>query len=435
MRLHNPLRDEVMRYIAGGLNSEHPEVDIGAPIFYNEPEFATEAGTIHNVTYYGSLPEYNGPGYFVYLTGSDGRVWEYGHQITHDLPDGTYVQAGQQIGRMGNSGWVSPNPQITGKADDGTHLHFGLTVNGVEVNPLEFIRNHNLEPQVSGGAIVEYTYVVTPDDVMGLESIIIKLYGGLDKYYEVLDWNPVLKANPNAIEVGQTIKYYKPAPPPAPTPVPQVNAEVEELEENLQIAQTKIAELQAEIERAQRDYAIKMVSEIQSREDRIKKLTEDVTLSNIAKAAEIDQLKKDIEKLKTTQGVFAGATKFGAVELVVDVLNEAGVFTKLIRKWEGFIDYLAARNIPFISPFLQTKSGSSLAKYDIFVLIGAEIVTWVANLTGVLSIPPEVSRFIAAGAIVIKQGLTLPYDTNKDGKLDIQDTQVLRQYLANKPVV
>lgn len=434
-KLHNPLEESVMTYIAGGFNAQHNGVDIGGPAFYESPVFATETGTLHNVQYFGSYPQYNGVGNFLYLTSAKGRVWEYGHVIAFDLPDGTVVATGQQIGRMGNTGWVVPNPQVTGNPKDGTHLHFGLEVNGTRVDPLAYIQEHGSEAPVSGGAMVEYIYTVTPDDYMGLESIVIKLYGDLTHYYDVLEWNPVLKTNPDHIEVGQQIKYYKPAPSAqVPAPVAEVQTGVEEMESRLGEARKTISEQQAVIKNLEREYTTKLITEVQSREDVIVRLQQDATTSNIVKAVQIDRLKTEITKLKGIDSVFSGAVKLNAQDLVKDILEESGVLTKLIKKWESWIDWLAAKNIPIISTVLQTKSVQSLLKYDLFVFVGAMLLTWVASVTGALNMPPDIVAMITVGALGIKQYLTLGYDANKDGKLDIQDTQMLKQYLPEKPV-
>lgn len=52
----------------------------------------------------------------------------YGHMSSFMVSQGQWVNAGQQIGVMGNSGWST-----------GTHVHFEIRVNGVPKNPMNYL--------------------------------------------------------------------------------------------------------------------------------------------------------------------------------------------------------------------------------------------------------------------------------------------------------
>lgn len=422
--LQKPLRDEVMQYVGGGYTSSHQALDLGGPAFHGEPILAEEDGTIHNVQYFGSPDKYNGPGNFVYLIGAEGRLWEHGHVIAFDLAEGTKVTKGQQIGRMGNTGWVVPLPAHTGDPKSGTHLHWGLEVNGARVNPLDYVNNY--QGPSSGSNLVQYIYVVTPDDYMGLESIVIKLYGNLDHYYDVLNWNPELKANPDLILVGQQIKYYKPAPPPPPTPVPELDTVVIDLQSQLATAKQSLADKEIEIKNLEREYTAKILSEVQTREDIITKIKEDKLISDAVKDNQIKKLQGEIDALTALP---FGNVKFNAANFIVDVGTKSGFFSGIINAWNNFIDKIGDRNIPIISTYLRTDSGKSLAKFDMFVFIGANIVNFALNAAGWLHLAPEQLNILLISATAIKQYLTLKYDKDGNKVLDQNDFQVLGEFI------
>lgn len=61
------------------------------------------------------------------------------HQDTLLISEGDLVSAGQQIGTVGNTGRVNGAGDYLGA---GAHLHWELWVNGIQVNPLDWLINH-----------------------------------------------------------------------------------------------------------------------------------------------------------------------------------------------------------------------------------------------------------------------------------------------------
>jgi len=69
-----------------------------------------------------------GAGNYVSLNHGDGYKSIYMHMTHYIVYPGEYVEAGQVIGYMGTTG-----------GSTGVHLHFGISYNGVYVNPADYI--------------------------------------------------------------------------------------------------------------------------------------------------------------------------------------------------------------------------------------------------------------------------------------------------------
>ena len=85
------------------------------------PVWATRAGIAY--TAYGSSA-----GNYVTIDHQDGFKSVYMHLSAFSVSSGTIVSAGQQIGLTGSTG-----------VSTGDHLHFGISYNGVYVNPCLYV--------------------------------------------------------------------------------------------------------------------------------------------------------------------------------------------------------------------------------------------------------------------------------------------------------
>ena len=103
-----------------GASTNHLGVDLAAP--EGTPIYASRSGTVTSASYNSSS------GYYVQIDHGDGYRSIYMH-MTHDVVyGGQYVRQGEVIGYCGSTG-VSTGP----------HLHFGISQNGVYVNPAHYI--------------------------------------------------------------------------------------------------------------------------------------------------------------------------------------------------------------------------------------------------------------------------------------------------------
>ena len=102
-----------------GASTNHQGVDLDTGTGW--PVVATRAGIAY--TAYGSAA-----GNYVTIDHQDGFKSIYMHLSGFSVSNGTIVSAGQQIGLTGSTG-----------VSTGDHLHFGISLNGVYVNPCNYV--------------------------------------------------------------------------------------------------------------------------------------------------------------------------------------------------------------------------------------------------------------------------------------------------------
>lgn len=115
------------RQSPGGIGStSHKGIDIPAPI--GTPIYAAAGGTVVALQKPSAS---GGAGYYTMINHGRGLITEYMHQSKFypTLKVGATVRKGQIIGYVGNTG-----------NSTGAHLHFGVKVNGVNRNPLNYVK-------------------------------------------------------------------------------------------------------------------------------------------------------------------------------------------------------------------------------------------------------------------------------------------------------
>ncbi|MBE5938245.1 MAG: peptidase M23 [Lachnospiraceae bacterium] len=103
-----------------GASSYHQGIDVG--IAAGTPILAAKSGTVVTAAYS------TGAGNYVMINHGDGVFTVYMHASSLNAKVGQNVSAGDVIAYVGSTG-----------VSTGNHLHFGVSVNGVYVNPLDYV--------------------------------------------------------------------------------------------------------------------------------------------------------------------------------------------------------------------------------------------------------------------------------------------------------
>lgn len=106
----------------------HEGIDLGAS--YGAKVRAVGAGTVLGAGY---LASESGYGIIVLVRHAGGAVSAYAHLSEAVVHAGERVQAGEVIGKVGNTGHSF-----------GAHLHFEIRVGGTQVNPLRWLRKRGV---------------------------------------------------------------------------------------------------------------------------------------------------------------------------------------------------------------------------------------------------------------------------------------------------
>ncbi len=100
-----------------GYNSCHTGIDIGAPM--GTTVRAADAGSVAAITNGGPY------GRAVLIVHRDGLTTFYAHLSSESVSVGQSVSAGQEVGRVGSTGWST-----------GPHLHYETRINGTPYDPM-----------------------------------------------------------------------------------------------------------------------------------------------------------------------------------------------------------------------------------------------------------------------------------------------------------
>jgi murein DD-endopeptidase MepM/ murein hydrolase activator NlpD len=137
-----PLRAnfQITTYYEQRWGTFHFGVDLACP--EGTPFYASHAGTV-------KLARFNGGyGNEIELDNGNGILVIYGHASALLVSEGQHVEAGQLIGLVGTTGYST-----------GPHLHYEITQNGVEYDPMKFMKERGVDIQnrqeaATGGTVI-----------------------------------------------------------------------------------------------------------------------------------------------------------------------------------------------------------------------------------------------------------------------------------------
>ncbi len=158
-------------------SAEHSAWDIGAAA--GTPVVAADDGTVTVTQKWNGLVtkgDNNSYGHMVQITHADGTVTLYAHLSEINVRQGDTVVRGQQIGRVGDTGYA-----------DGAHLHFEVITETGKVDPADYLTNDaekRFEELLEsyGGYIGEDGKLYTTDDRSAIDKPLneIAAEAGLD---------------------------------------------------------------------------------------------------------------------------------------------------------------------------------------------------------------------------------------------------------------
>lgn len=158
-------------------SAEHSAWDIGAAV--GTPVVAADDGTVTVTQKWNGLVtegDNNSYGHMVQITHADGTVTLYAHLSEINVRQGDTVVRGQQIGRVGETGYA-----------DGAHLHFEVITATGKVDPADYLTNDaekRFEELLEsyGGYIGEDGKLYTTDDRSAIDKPLneIAAEAGLD---------------------------------------------------------------------------------------------------------------------------------------------------------------------------------------------------------------------------------------------------------------
>lgn len=134
--------------IGQGFSTAHQAVDQGNAAWFNKPIYAPHSGTVTAVGQMGSGT--NNAGLAVDITGGRYKS-RMGHLDSYSVKVGQVVKEGQEIGRMGYTGYTIP----AGK--NGTHTHWILWDNGTRVDGRKYITSSPPSGGTGGSTVFNNT--------------------------------------------------------------------------------------------------------------------------------------------------------------------------------------------------------------------------------------------------------------------------------------
>lgn len=401
----------------------HNAIDIGGQFDVKAAESGRVIALATNGIDRGGALVSGTPANYVIIDHGGGYRTIYWHLQTVNVYLGQEVSKGQKIGYSGRTGEAT-----------GFHLHFGISVNGVYLNPRNFV---DFNSNNSNNSNMEN--FITVQGGWGLSHV--ALAAGYADYYAPSAWERIYNLNQgfrgsqnweqlNArIGAGDQLRVREDS---KPTPTPESNLEAVK------------KEMQAKFDKEKQDLIIKHQQEIDALneadelekkqyEEKLKELTEKYNAGELKSQADIaaaqtriNELQKQIDARKEIKLSIAG---LDVNELGLHILNLAIEQKGIKAKWHAFVDRIFPSE-GGLDTFLRGVLKFDIAWIIYFIVTG--LVSVLTVFQAYLSDEQKILIVILSAILgflgTVVKYLTTNVDKNKDGKIDLMDTEFLKDF-------
>jgi len=374
---------------------------------------------------------------YVTLQGNIG-LWFFVHFSRFEGSDRN-VNEGDVIGYVGHTGHAF-----------GNHLHLGLKINGNYVNPVPFLNNSNKtnsnpDNNSNNSYNNNMSEFVTIQNGWGLSNVADA--AGLspnnqDTWQAITNLNQGVRGNNGTWQslnarmgAGDQLRVRQAI---APQPV-VIQPQPIVIDPEIQILKDQIAK-----QNADNLNAINLIKQTDTANQTQLVTAYDLKISNIQnQLLDIQNQKNDLlnkeadlqgklSQYQTALTVDTGIITNVTTEIIKETLQGTGLLTK----WDNWIQ-------------LNIKSATlrSILKYDVFVVLGwflslptiglwflnsgtaqkvANLISPISNSLGYNITAPSITALLVGSLGIVVKLLLTNYDTNKDGKFNLKDTQVLQ---------
>lgn len=396
---------------SNGKENYHTGIDIG---YYGDVLAAAE-GYVIGLSTAGRVdanPTIDTPANYVIIQHEGGLQTLYWHLSVVSVSLGQRVSEGQKIGVTGKTGWAY-----------GIHLHFGVKLNGVAVNPRNYIDfNSESSNNLSVNSSTMEFITIPQNSGWGL-SHVAQLAGYSDAQYPSAwqriatlngysDWHNLQAKFDNGSIAGQTLRVREAATVAAPVAdtkeITELKKQVANLTQTIQDNNKKADDAYQALKTASAAQEEAIKQEAQKKYDELsntKTLLED-------KLADVNKELGDLE---------AHSVRLPEASELADVLTNVIVEEAKARgikaKWHAFVD-----------AHVKSDYLKSLLKYDWFYLVAGFIAIFSALAAAYQGENAVVLGIISVWGTIagqVMKYLVTNNDKNGDGKIDINDLNLV----------